>query len=108
MKKIYLKKIEKSLLLKLNEQTIPDFETNEDYCTAAQSLDERGLIKLSTNRLNNGKPYRAGLTKFGKAYLSNNPKLYNPMTNNAKWWISISITILSAITGLFKTGIIKL
>jgi hypothetical protein len=103
MKKKHLSKNEKMVMVKLNKepyQGIEAFFSNEKMDAAAQNLKELGFVNPYRSKFA-GQIYRASLTDSGEAYLANNPKLKNSMTENFKWWIGCLIALLSVLVAIF-------
>ena len=90
--KIHLSKDEKLILLGLNSDKYSISENDKQWLLV---LEQKKLI--GTNKGANGRIRRAYITDFGKAYLSENPKLNNPSIWDDKKYIITTIISGAAI-----------
>lgn len=101
MGRIMLTKTEKKCLLLLNVHGAESLDTiaRSQVCRALRSLESKDMVKVAWVE---GGDYEAvQLTRNGKAYLIENPKLRNPIDWNKVGAIAAIIAALAAIAALF-------
>ena len=98
MERIRLSKSEKEVIriLNTNFANAPGNVVRKGYSHTAHSLQDKGLVRCTY--LVNGEVWDIRLTQFGKEYLFENPRLYNPIN----WNLTLTIAgVLISIIALF-------
>lgn len=93
MERIKLTKREKRVLRTLSRQSFAAL--SEFDAAAIRSLDSQGLVQGAF--IEGGGVEDAKLTNYGKEYLADNPKLWNPI--DWKWIVTATIGAIAATTG---------
>jgi hypothetical protein len=96
MERIRLSKSEKEVIRLLNTgvANVPGNVVRKGYSHTAHSLQDKGLVRCTY--LVNGEVWDMRLTQFGKEYLFENPRLYNPINWNLT--LAIISVVISIIT----------
>lgn len=98
MERIRLTQTEKKCLKLLNKHGVESLDTiaRSQAYRVLRSLEQKDLVKVAWIE---GEDYEAvRLSRSGKSYLIENPKLLNPI--DWKWIILTIITAIGAITGI--------
>lgn len=102
MERIRFTKTEKKCLQLLNKYGADSLDTiaRSQVCRALRSLEEKDMVRIGW--IEGGDYEAVSITRSGRVYLIENPKLCNPI--DWKWIISITIgiaTLAVAIIALF-------
>lgn len=98
MERISLSKRAKDVLQAVasGQYTCPEKMLQFEFNSGARELQRHGLAYIHEEQKGNVEIVR--LTDFGKCYLNDNPKLYNPI--DWKWIITTVIGLIAAIAAI--------